>query len=137
MPGQLSPDAYRMFAAELADLPLASSACPDCGDPSPGGVKCAACREWGGDERDFVSIRCCHCNKPLRDKRGTDLVSDIYSNEDDEDICATCYATDVEPFEVWSDDDDEVIGYDFADRVSIRDRLYLLADAVGVTHGSS
>lgn len=33
---------------------LSANTCPDCGDPSPGGVKCRACREYDGDPLAFA-----------------------------------------------------------------------------------
>lgn len=70
------------------------------------------------EAKRYPAIHCCHCDKLLRDESGTDLVEGIYSNEDGEDICATCYATDVAPFIIWSEDGEEVIGYDFSNVVS-------------------
>lgn len=39
----------------LATIP--AETCPDCGDPSPGGAKCAACREYDNILRDGCAHR--------------------------------------------------------------------------------
>ncbi len=94
----------------------AGQTCLDCGDPVlPGDERCAAC--WEANPRI-----CYHCRKKL----DVSPLANIYSDERGEDICDTCYATDVEPFEIWDDDECEVIGYDFT-RIVVEDRLALLA----------
>jgi hypothetical protein len=50
----LTPANYQLLAAELADLPTSGETCPGCGDLSPGGAKCAACREWDNDHDAFL-----------------------------------------------------------------------------------
>lgn len=78
--------------------------CPDCGDPMwAGEERCEAC--WEANPRI-----CYHCSKRLDESP----LADIFSNEKGEDVCGSCYARDVEPYEVWSDDEQEVIGYDWS-----------------------
>jgi hypothetical protein len=50
----LTNEQYATLAVELADLPTAAETCPDCGDPSPGGAKCQACREWDNEHDAFL-----------------------------------------------------------------------------------
>jgi hypothetical protein len=50
----LTNEQYATLAAELADLPTSGETCPDRGDPSPGGAKCAACREWDNEHDAFL-----------------------------------------------------------------------------------
>jgi uncharacterized OB-fold protein len=56
-----------------------------------------------------MEITCYNCGKLILPT--DDLCIDIFSDENGEDICLACYAEYVEPFEIWSEDEQEVIGY--------------------------
>ena len=59
------------------------------------------------------SIFCSHCGKLVRTPDGLDIYPDIFSDEGGLDICQECYKTNIEPFEIWSEDETEIIGYRF------------------------
>lgn len=48
---------------------------------------------------------CAHCGAAIRE------VDDNYDNQGRESVCIECYVANVEPFEVWDDDKENVIGY--------------------------
>ena len=56
------------------------------------------------------SIQCNNCNKLLRNIDGTD-VFDIFDDQDGQDICYECYQMFVEPFIVWDNNENYIIGY--------------------------
>lgn len=86
----LTNDQYATLGAELADIPLAGETCPDCGDPSPGGAKCAACREWDSEERDpYPALYCYECGRQLRTVDDVELW-EIHTDAAGEDVCEDC-----------------------------------------------
>jgi len=54
------------------------------------------------------SINCYECGKELRNAGGVDLVHDLYSNRDGEDVCQACHDVNTEPYMITSDDGDHV-----------------------------
>ena len=54
-------------------------------------------------------IACAHCGAEI-----PELQND-YADENHEDVCVSCYETDVEPYEVWDEDEEEIIGWNMPD----------------------
>ena len=50
-------------------------------------------------------IKCAYCGVEIEG------IDNNYDDQDGESVCADCYERDVEPFEIWGDEEERVIGY--------------------------
>lgn len=60
------------------------------------------------------SINCHECGKLLRNEKGENLVADLYSNRDGEDVCQACHDANTEPYMIVNDDGD-LVGFHYHD----------------------